>query len=482
MVYEKQELFHIIVQEDLHHMNFFFDPEGVAVIGASADPMKVGYYILRNTLGGYKGKVYPVNPRYETLQGVQCYPDVESIPESFELAIYFIPARFLPDTIRACAKKGVKGIIIESAGFAEVGEAGRQLQEESVRLAKEFGIRLWGPNCMGLIDGYKRHVFSFLINDQVFDLLKPGNASFIVQSGMLSAGFLLMMLERGGLGISKMCSIGNKCDVHETELLEYLIGDDSTDVIGMYVESIKDPQRFMECARSSKKPIVMLKGGQSPVGAQAAASHTASMAGNYTIMRHVFDQCGITEVFDINELMDIVRGFSKTRLLRHDGGTAILTFSGGGGIITSDLLHARGMPVASLTPESLKSLEEIFPEWMAPSHPVDIWPAIEKYGYQKVYGRGIEIIMNDPQVDSLIIHLFASRMETAYLSNLVTMKDTLGKPVIAWCAGNGEKLRTFRSDLEDTGIPVFEEMVRGVDFLAAFKRHARKKGFSLNGL
>ena len=253
-------------------MDFFFDPEGIAVIGASADPMKVGYYILKNTLGGYRGRVYPVNPRYENLQGVPCYPDIDSIPVNFELAIYFIPARFLPDTIRACAKKGVKGIIIESAGFAEVGDAGKELQEESVRLAEEHGIRLWGPNCMGLLDGYKRHVFSFLMSDQVFDLLKPGNASFIVQSGMLSAGFLLMMLERGGLGLSKMCSIGNKCDVHETELLQYLIDDNSTEVIGMYVESIKDPAGFMECARSTSKPIVMLKGGQSPIGARAAAS------------------------------------------------------------------------------------------------------------------------------------------------------------------------------------------------------------------
>ncbi len=451
-------------------MDFFFDPESIAVIGASADPSKVGYYILRNAVGGFKGKIYAVNPRYDSIMDVPCYPDVSSIPEPFEMALYFIPARFLPDTIRACAKKGVKGIIIESAGFAEVGDEGKQLQEESVQLAREHNIRLWGPNCMGLIDGYKRHVFSFLMSDQVWDLLKPGNASFIVQSGMLSAGFLLMMLERGGIGISKMCSIGNKCDVQETELLEYLIHDESTGVIGMYIESIVDPKGFMELARSTRKPIVLLKGGQSPAGAKAAASHTASMAGNHEILRHAFRQCGIIEVSDVNELMDFVRGFSKTQLLSHDAGTAIVSFSGAGGIITSDMLYKKGLPVAELTDESLKALEEVFPEWMAPSHPVDIWPAIEKFGYEKVYSRTIEILKNDPNVDSLIVHLFASRMKLEHIIDLVSMKDVHGKPVIAWITGNGEKLHTFKRELEDVGIPVFEEMTRGVDFLAAYKK------------
>lgn len=456
-------------------MNFFFDPDGIAVIGASADPAKVGHYILKNTLGGYKGKVYPVNPRYDSLLGVPCFPDIESIPGNFDLVIYFIPAPFLPDTIRACAKKGVKGIIIESAGFAEVGNSGKQLQEESVRLAREFGIRLWGPNCMGLIDGYKKHVFSFLMNDQVFDLLKPGNASFIVQSGMLSAGFMLMMLERGGIGISKMCSIGNKCDIQETELLEYLINDDSTDVIGLYVESIVDPKRFMALAKTTGKPIIILKGGQSPAGARAAESHTASMAGNHEVMRHAFRQCGIIEVSDVNELMDFVRGFSKTKLLSKEAGTAIVSFSGAGGIITSDLLYKKGLPVADLKKESLKALEEIFPDWMAPSHPVDIWPAIEKNGYAKVYSRAIEILMNDPGVDSLIIHLFASRMKVEHIANLITMKNVHGKPVAAWLTGNGEKLHAFKRELEDLGIPVFEEMTRGVDFLAALKEFFRYK-------
>jgi acetyltransferase len=232
----------------------------------------------------------------------------------------------------------------------------------------------------------------------------------------------------------------------------------------------------MELVRGTSKPVVVLKGGQSPQGAKAAASHTASMAGNAEIMRHMFRQCGVIEVFDVNELMDIVRGFSKTRLLKEDSGTAIVTFSGGGGIITTDLLHARGLPVAELSPASLKALEEVFPPWMAPAHPVDIWPAIEQNGYPKVYGKAIEVLMHDPGVDSLFIHLFASRMETSYLDGLVTLKEECGKPVVAWCTGNGDKLKKFKGELEDMGIPVFEEMVRGADFLAAFKKHYRRKG------
>ena len=199
-------------------IDHFFHPNGVAIIGATDNPAKGGYHILRNTLAGYKGRVYPVNPRYEEIQGTRCYPNVESIPEDFDLAIYFIPAKFLPDTIKACAKKGVKAIIIESAGFSEVGEEGWLLQRESVELARSLGIRLWGPNCMGLLDGHSRNVFSFMYSDKWMALMKPGGVSLVVQSGMLSAGVLRMFVASGGMGLGKVCSLGNKCDVDEAEL------------------------------------------------------------------------------------------------------------------------------------------------------------------------------------------------------------------------------------------------------------------------
>src|SRR4030042_6872839 len=320
-------------------LDFFFQPKGVAVIGATNDNRKGGFHIVRNALEGYKGKLYPVNPKYSEILELPCYPDVESIPENFDLAVYFIPAKFLPDTIRACAGKGVKGIIIESAGFSEVGPEGKKIQEDSVALAREHGIRLWGPNCMGYLDGHSRNVFSFMFSNIWTTLLKPGNVSLIVQSGMLSAGFLMMMMERGGMDISKVCSIGNKCDVHETELLEYLIDDPNTGVIGCYLESIIDGRKFLELARSTDKPIIVLKAGRSNSGAKAVMSHTASLSGSADVYSGAFRQAGIGQGYDMHELMDMARGFSKTMSYRPGGRTAVMTFSGGAGNVHMELLE-----------------------------------------------------------------------------------------------------------------------------------------------
>ncbi len=456
-------------------MDVFFNPDGIAIIGATDNPSRGGYHILNNTLGGYRGRVYPVNPKHDSILGLKCYPDIQSIPHDFELAIYFIQANLLPATIEECSGKKVKGIIVESAGFAEAGEKGKRLQEKCLNLAGKHNIRLWGPNCMGLLDGHLRHVFSFMFTDEWKTLMAPGNISMIVQSGMLSATFFMMILEQGGMGISKVCSIGNKCDVNETELLEYLINDPHTGVIGLYVESIIDVRRFMELCMSTRKPIIVLKGGRSPSGAKAAISHTASMAGDYTIMSHAFRQAGIVPVFDVNELMDFLKGFSMTHSSRNDGGTAVVSFSGGGGIITADFLHDFNLPLAQLSEKTLQSIKEVFPPWMEPSNPVDIWPAVIESGMERVYTKVIDAVMHDENVDSLIVHLFSERINSNKLRPLSEMKDKLAKPAIVWAAGTWESYHKFKKDLEEMGIPVFEEMGRGVSFLSAVKQHYLKK-------
>lgn len=458
-------------------LDIFYHPNGVAVLGATAKP-RGGFFLFRNTIEGYKGKVYPINPNYDEILGVKCYPDIASIPDNFDLLLYFIPAKHLPDTIRESAKKGVKGIIIESAGFSEVGEEGRALQEESVRLAREYGIRLWGPNCMGLLDGHSRHVFSFMYQDDWKVLMKPGGVSLIVQSGMLSAGFLMAVLERGGMGISKVASIGNKCDVDETELLEYYVNDPNTTVIAAYLESIKDGRRFLEIARATSKPVIVLKAGRSAQGAKAAMSHTASLSGAAEIYRGAFRQAGIVQVYDIHELMDLARGFSKTDACTPDGGTAVLTFSGGAGIVTTDLLSGCNLNLAELSHKTLADIKTVFPEWMDPSHPVDLWPAAEKNGVAKVYTHCVEAVMKDPCVDSVIVETLASpRTGFDYLKTIAELKKKYGKPVALWMLSIGGKAvqDEARNIAEDNGLPEFTEISRCVSFIRGVREHFTKK-------
>jgi len=288
-------------------------------------------------------------------------------------------------------------------------------------------------------------------------------------------------LSGGEWVVSKICSIGNKSDVNETDLLEYLIDDPLTGVIGLYAESIVDVRRFMKLCRSTTKPVIVLKGGRSPSGARAAVSHTASLAGNYTIMKHAFTQSGVIPAYDFNELMDLLRGFSKTGYRKSDGGTAVITFSGGGGIVTADFMHDLDLPLATLSEETLKSIKEVFPDWMDPSNPVDIWPAVEKNGIEAVYTKVVDAVMHDRGVDSLIVHIFSGNCDSGMFRHLSRLKEELAKPVIVWLAGVGEPFHAFKRGLEEMGLPVFEEMGRGVRFLHAVKQHYSKKPYNFSG-
>ncbi len=453
----------------------FFNPNGVAIIGASGDASRGGYYLVKNALVGYRGKLFPVNPKYDEIMGVTCYPDVRSIPENFDMAVYFIPAKFLPETIRECSRKGVKAIIIESAGFSETGREGKALQEESLALARRYGIRLWGPNCMGYLDGHSLVAFSFMHLDEWTPYIRPGNVSFIVQSGMLSAGFLIMVLGRGGMGIRRACSIGNKCDVNETELLEYFVNDEHTGVIGCYLESIIDGKRFLDLAAGTDKPVVVLKSGRSDIGARAVLSHTASLSGSGAVYEGAFRQAGIVQVFDLHELMDLARGFSMTGSFTPAAGTAVMTFSGGAAIVTADLLADKGLTLTGFSPETIESLKKIFPAWAETANPLDLWPAVEALGFQPVYIAATEAILSDPAVDSAIIELFARpEGDYGYMEIISGLAKKYAKPVAVWAIGIGSALDRFTSATERLGLPVFAEIRRCADFIAGVRTHYHK--------
>jgi acetyltransferase len=455
-------------------MDLFFNPQSVAIVGASANPLKGGFRILKNIMTGFKGDIYPVNPRYADIDGLPCYPSIDDIPGPVDLAIIFVPARAAVQAVRACARKGILRVMIQSAGFAETGEKGRALQAELLKIKADSGMRIWGPNCMGFVDAVNQKVFSFALSSIWEDALLPGNVSLIVQSGLLSAGFLIDTVTHGTMGISKACSIGNKADVDECDLLEYLIADPETDVIGTYLESISDGQRFIKACRRSPRPIVVLKGGKSVKGAEAAMSHTASLAGNGAIVSGALAQAGVIEADDFKQMMDLCRTLAMNSgdLRPRKGSIAVLTFSGGAGIVSADFIEAQGLATATLSKETIQQLSTVFPEWMPPSNPVDLWPAVEKYGFGKVLRTAFGSVSKDAGVDAILYHIFvAGERKTIDLTRMAALAKAEGKPIFCWMLGHRDKAHVFQAHAQSLGIPVFRELRRAVECMAAYFQH-----------
>lgn len=456
-------------------MDFFFKPKGIALIGASANSDKGGFSILYNLIKGFKGSIYPVNPKYEEIEGLRCYRSVSEVPDPVDLAIVFVPAEATLVAVRDCAARGIPGVMIQSAGFAESGDRqGNQLQEELQHIRDEWGMRLWGPNCMGLVDAVNGQVFSFVAPSIWEQGLLAGKVSLIVQSGMLSAGFLIDLMTHGTMGISKACSIGNKVDVNECDLLQYLVDDPDTEAICLYLESIKDGHRFLELCRRSDKPIAVLKGGKSLKGAKAAMSHTASMAGNHAVVSAALAQAGVAQADGFRQLMDLGRTLCMYPKINSpaNGRVAVLTFSGAAGIVSSDFIESQGLQLAELSERSLEMLGDIFPEWMPVSNPVDLWPAIERNGSEIAWQKAFEAVSNDPNVDAIFFHVFVGGFSgQTDISPLVDMARAAEKPVFGWLLGKRPEARNFMIHANQINVPVFKEIGRAVECMAAvFKR------------
>ncbi|OGP49496.1 MAG: hypothetical protein A2Y79_09330 [Deltaproteobacteria bacterium RBG_13_43_22] len=454
-------------------MDFFFEPKGVAVIGATPDRFGGGRNLLINLSLGYDGSIYPINPKYEELFDKKCYPSILEVPDPIDLALIFIPARAVPAVLDQCVARGLRGAIIECSGFAEIGAEGKALQDQCLSIARKGGLRLWGPNCMGLIDLSKKYVFSFIQPESWEGTFNPGGVSLIVQSGLLSGGFITTLMDNKTLGLAKACSIGNKCDVEETELLEYFLRDPATKVIAMYLESIPNGRRFFDMARSSQKPIVVLKGGKMPSGARASASHTGSLAGNYEVARGALEQAGVYPADDFFEMVDMARclekGFPLPRSLERKPQIAVLTYSGAAGIVTSDHLENYGLALAELSPQTLRRLEEISPPWMPIKNPVDFYPTMEQMGQRKAYEAGIAALHEAPEVDGIIVHMFPSAgSKTTKLAQMLSRIPESGpqKPILFWVFGSGEGYENTRLTLEELGYPVYFEIHRLTKIMA----------------
>jgi len=450
------------------------------VVGASANPHKGGYALVANLKVRFPERLYPVNPSHEEVCGLRCYPGVEELPETADLAILFVPAPSVPSLIEACGKRGIRRIMIQSAGFSETGKEGRRLQEACLRVARAHNIRLWGPNCMGIVDGHSSMVASFMRPEIWKGRLRPGGVSLIVQSGMLSAGFLMQILSEGYFGLAKACSIGNRSDVNECDLLDFFRRDPDTQVVAMYLESLIDPPRFRKAVGRLDRPVVLLKGGLSAQGARAALSHTGSLAGDAAISEGFLRQLGVYRAHDFVQLMDLTRAVLLWgRKLGPRSQTppriAVVTFSGAAGIVATDHMVRRGMELARLSPETLRLLKQVFPPWMEPQNPVDIWPAIERSGPRAAIGKSLEALVRDPEVDGIYLHLFVDRrIQGEDLSFLAPMGSG-PKPGAIWTIGDTGSFRAFRERMAELGIPTYLEVARGVEALALLGMGSRRK-------
>lgn len=456
-------------------MEGFLHPRSAAVVGASRDPNKGGHDLTHNLVKCLPGRVYPVNPRYGEVAGARCYASLADLPESPDLAVLFVPAQAVPDLLRQCAAKGVRSIMLQGAGFAETGAEGAKLQDECLAIAQANGLRLWGPNCMGVVDGNQPLVASFMRPAIWEGKLRPGGVSLIVQSGMLAAGFLMQVISQGYFGLAKACSIGNRVDVNECDLLEYFAHDPQTEVVAMYLESVSDPPRFRAAVENLGRPAILLKGGLSAAGAQAALSHTGSLAGNAAVAEGFFRQLGLHRAHDFVELMDLTKALYLWRGRAGGRRVGVITFSGAAGIVAADHLTAQGLELARLSPASLERLAAVFPPWMEPHNPVDLWPAIERSGRAETYGAALEALLADPGVDAVQAHYF---VEPAILDqglDCLAAAATSPKPVTFWPVGDAGCFDDFRAQAEAMGAPVFGEVSRGARALAMAWAEARRR-------
>jgi acetyl coenzyme A synthetase (ADP forming)-like protein len=385
-----------------------FRPKSVAVIGASNREGSVGHDLFRNILlGGYCGTLYPVNPKATSIAGVRAYPNISAIPDDVDLALIIVPAAAAPEVMDECGRKGVRGAVIVSAGFKEIGPEGAELERRTVAIARQYRIPLVGPNCLGVINTDA----DILLNASFARCMpKHGNIAFVSQSGALCAGILDYARGRN-IGFSKFISFGNKADVTETDLLRYLATDDSTDVILMYLETLADGRALIELAReitgelAHRKPILAIKSGRTSQGAAAARSHTGSLAGSDVVYDAIFAQAGILRAETVEELFDFAVGFSRQPLPKGNR-FAIVTNAGGPGIMATDAAIRHGLELAKLRPETLESLKAKLPPTANFYNPVDV---IGDATCDR-YTAALNAVLADPDVDGLVVLLTPQSM------------------------------------------------------------------------
>jgi acyl-CoA synthetase (NDP forming) len=453
----------------------FLNPQSIALFGSMQENWFFGAGVIIGDLlkWKYKGQIYPVHPKAKTVYGVRVYADLSEVDAVPELAVIVTSFRHVPGILHSCGMKGIRSVVIVSDGFGEAGPEGKKRQEELIRIAKSHGIRVMGPNTVGVFNSENR--FTTVPYDRGYEYGRKGKLSIITQTGMYSPQ--AMAWNEYEAGINKVIDLGNMCDVDETDCLEYLGLDDSTEVISLYMEHSRRPGVFLDVLKkvSLKKPVLCLKPGRSAGAAQAMASHTGSLAGKANLYEAVLKQGGALQVEEYEDLRDCATPFLRYPLPRGNR-LGIITFSGAIGIQCIDAAEAGGLVLGELSPESRRRLAAA--NDTLGGHPIDVGPASATAGAGifTLYKQCFDVLREDENIDCIYLNGYISHglQPAFYEDTLRYIGSCREKPIVSWCYGPSQKLvLEFGALAEGFGIPFYLSSRKAVRSLSCMAGYAR---------
>jgi acetyltransferase len=433
-------------------LDALFAPGSIAVLGASKNPAKLGHRLLANVKeGGFAGAIHPVNPSGGSILGLPVLERIEALPPGVDLALVSLPAPAVPAAIGALAARGVRAAVVLSSGFGEVDSRGRGVQDAMLASARAAGMRLVGPNCMGVYSAPAR------VNGTYFwDLPEaPGGIAVVSQSGAYG-GLIFRHLGSRGLGISRFLSIGNQADVDIAEVIEYLADDPATTLIACFVEALRDGRRFVGAARhaSRRKPIVALKGGRSDAGRRAAGSHTGSLGGSYDIYRAALRHAGVVVTEETEEFFDAIESLLVCGSRRPAAPRiAVITVSGGPSVVAADCAERSGLALPTLDDATQQRLRALLPAFAAVGNPVDLTPQVER---ERIADAVREVLTRDAIAGAVVVNVGLDIPEFA--DGVLAARDGTGKPVVAFTAD----APAIRERFLASGVPVLPSPERAV--------------------
>ncbi len=438
-------------------LDLFFRPKSIAIYGASTTPNSVGQAIVQNFIKPqFSGRVYAINPRYKQVLGVPCYPSLQEVPEPVDMVIVAVPARLAPTVFEDIGKSKCKAAIVVSGGFSETGPKGAEIEEEMVRIAKKYGIRIIGPNCVGVIDTLT-HVDTFFLPEYRCGrprLSNVANISFVSQSGAFAAAISDWTSEIG-MGISKIISLGNKCDVSDDELLQYLAEDNTTQVICFYTEGYDalEGRKFFDAAKeiSSKKPILVVKSGRGERAKAAASSHTGSLAGSDNIADAAYRQAGIIRAGNFEQMFDMAKALAMQPPAKGDR-VMMITNGGGLGVMTTDALEALGLAIPPPSETLRQRLVERLPSYCAVGNPVDVVGDTDAARYDIVFDEAIKSGEYDIFVVGMLLQTPSLGMD---ITNVIANHQRQsGLPFVVTSMGGGFTTKAGQI-MEMMGVPTY---------------------------